>query len=61
MELINYIMRGRVLVTKIPGPVPYEINSSHRASLGAPCEAGGHALGVKFVRGTIRWERGRAS
>lgn len=51
-------MRWRVLFTKIPGPVLYEINSSHKTSLGALCEAGGHEWGVKYMRGMTRWERG---
>lgn len=54
-------MRWRVLFTKIPGPVLYRINSCHKTSLEALCEAGGHELGVKSMRGRTGLETGRGS
>lgn len=60
-SLLTYIMRWRVLFTKIPGPVRYGINSCHKTYLKALCEAGGHELGVKSMRERTGWERGRVN
>lgn len=43
-SLLTYIMRWRVLFTKIPGPLLHEINSSHKTSLEALHEGGSHEL-----------------
>lgn len=48
-SLLTYIMRWRVLFTKIPGLVLSEINSSHKTSLGAPHGARSHGLGVGYM------------
>lgn len=39
-RLLTYIMRWRILFTKIPGPVPYEINGSHRLPWGSTWSRG---------------------
>ena len=54
-------MRWRILFTKIPGSVLYEINSSHKTFPGALREVGGHELGEESVSGTTGWERRRGS
>lgn len=54
-------MRWRVLFTKIPGPILYGINSCHKTSLEALCEAGVHELGVKSMRERTGWERERVN